>query len=115
MNRSRNAICNTPDPVGISGCEVRITMLHETGTGFGSKFLGEVRIPLVDIDFEKGYSCWHMLQPREPELSAVLQDNPPSLGSLRLKIQFTSDYVLSSRYYEPLKSLILKSPDCKVS
>ena len=111
LSRSRNAICSAPDPAGISGCEIRISLQHETGAGFSSTFLGEVRIPLQGIDLEKGYKCWHMLQAREAEQATVR----PGMGSLRLKIQFTSDYVLSSRYYEPLKSALLRSTECKVS
>uniref|UniRef100_A0A8C9BRA9 RAS p21 protein activator 2 n=1 Tax=Phocoena sinus TaxID=42100 RepID=A0A8C9BRA9_PHOSS len=33
------------------------------------------------------------------------------LGSLRLNICYTEDYVLPSEYYGPLKTLLLKSPD----
>lgn len=113
LSRSRNAVCSAPDPAGISGCEIRISLQHETGTGFRSTFLGEVRIPLQGIDLEKGYKCWHMLQPRPGEQPDTLLEKP-NLGSLRLKIQFTSDYVLSSRYYEPLKSALLSSTGCKV-
>lgn len=80
---------------------------------FGNTFLGEVVIPLDKIDYEKGYTCWHMLQGRPRKLED--KSSQPNLGSLRLKVQYTSDYVLSSRYYQPLKNFILQSPDMKVN
>ncbi|ELV13674.1 Ras GTPase-activating protein 2 [Tupaia chinensis] len=50
----------------------------------------------------------YLLQPRD-------NGNKPSktddLGSLRLNICYTEDYVLPSEYYGPLKTLLLKSPD----
>lgn len=106
LSRSRNAVCSAPDAIGISGCEVGVRIQHETGAGFGSTFVGEVRIPLQGIDLQKGHKCWHMLQPRPTH---VTSHPKPALGSLRLKVQFTSDHVLSSRYYEPLRTALLDS------
>lgn len=77
---------------------------------FGNTFLGEVVIPLNDIDLEKGVKFWHLLQGRRTQEEKT---DPPNLGSLRLKIQYTSDFVLSSQYYEPLKKFLLKSPQTK--
>lgn len=93
---------------------INLTVFHENNStiGFGSTFLGQVAIPLDEIDLVRGYNCWHMLQPREANNKLEGKNN---LGSLRLKIQYTSDYVLSARYYDPLRKLILSSPDVKVS
>jgi hypothetical protein len=52
----------------------------------------------------------YLLQPRDTGRS----DDKTGLGSLRLKIHYTSDYVFSSRFYDPLRKLILISTDVKV-
>lgn len=95
-----------------SNWSINFTVNHENNGVFGSTFLGQVTIPLDEIDLVKGYNCWHMLQPREANSKV---DCKGSLGSLRLKLQYTSDYVLSGRYYDPLRKLILSSADVKVS
>jgi len=53
----------------------------------------------------------YLLQPRDTGRS----DDKTGLGSLRLKIHYTSDYVFSSRFYDPLRKLILISTEVKVN
>ena len=36
------------------------------------------------------------------------------LGSLRLKLQYTSDEVINSKHYDQLLNLVLQSPGVKV-
>uniref|UniRef100_A0A2R5LNX0 Putative ras gtpase-activating protein n=1 Tax=Ornithodoros turicata TaxID=34597 RepID=A0A2R5LNX0_9ACAR len=91
-----------------SSLELRVSLNHDisvVGGMFGSMFLGEVRIPLKDLDLERGHEAWYLLQPREwPKPSKG------DLGSLRLKLFFTSDSVFSSQFYHDLRELLLMSP-----
>lgn len=48
-----------------------------------------------------------------PPGTRLSSDN--SLGSLRLKIQYTADHVFPSEAYEPLCALLLQSVDISVS
>lgn len=89
--------------------ELKISLMHDSGGVFGNVFMGEVRIPLQGIDLMKGHNAWYFLQPRD--VSTKIQKT--ELGSLRLKIYYTSDHVFSSQFYDPLRKLILKSPKCK--
>lgn len=110
-----------------SNLELRVCLQHDlSGVGgmFGSSFLGEVRIPVRDLGLERGCShqAWYLLQPRSEG-----QRSPPtamgsssangaaagSLGSLRLKLFFTSDRVFSSHFYRDLRELLLMSPNVK--
>ena len=58
--------------------------------------------------------------PRSPVIRYCLQGREPSrqspqdLGSIRLKICYTADYVFGSHYYQDLRSLLLSSADVEV-
>jgi len=86
--------------------------MHDSSGMFGNVFLGEIKIPLGDIDLKNGHNAWYLLRPRE----VINKNDEPKieLGSLRLKIQYTSDYVLASRYYEPLRRMLIDSAEIKV-
>ena len=51
----------------------------------------------------------YCLQGREPS-----RQSPQDLGSIRLKICYTADYVFGSHYYQDLRSLLLSSADVEV-
>lgn len=87
--------------------------MHDGNGMFGSAFLGEVKIPLNDIDLN-GHNAWYLLQPRDT-CRTIDERHRTGLGSLRLKIHYTSEYVFSSRFYDPLRKLILSSPEIKVN
>lgn len=53
----------------------------------------------------------YLLQPKDNGSKSSKYDD---LGSLRLSISYTEDYVLSSEFYSPLRSLLVKSPDVQV-
>uniref|UniRef100_A0A8C9BLR9 RAS p21 protein activator 2 n=1 Tax=Phocoena sinus TaxID=42100 RepID=A0A8C9BLR9_PHOSS len=48
---------------------------------------------------------------QDPGKKTNISSKTDDLGSLRLNICYTEDYVLPSEYYGPLKTLLLKSPD----
>lgn len=110
-------------------CHCRVCLQHDlSGVGgmFGSVFLGEVRIPVRDLGLERSCShqAWYLLQPRsEGQRSPPTATGPSSangaaagsLGSLRLKLFFTSDRVFSSHFYMDLRELLLMSPTVKVN
>lgn len=77
------------------------------GGMFPGAFLGEVKIPLRDLDPKSVHKAWYFLHGRENG-KQPRQD----LGSLRLRISCTSDYVFSSDYYDELRNLLLKSAEC---
>lgn len=57
------------------------------------------------------FSCRYWLGPREDK------NDPPSkqeLGSLRLRVCHTQDYVFPSRFYDPLRETILGIKDGQV-
>ncbi|XP_075537385.1 ras GTPase activating protein 1 [Dermacentor variabilis] len=111
----------------LSNLELRVCLQHDlSGVGgmFGSVFLGEVRIPVRDLGLERSCShqAWYLLQPRsEGQRSPPTAMGPSSangaaavsLGSLRLKLFFTSDRVFSSHFYMDLRELLLMSPTIK--
>ncbi|XP_068810699.1 ras GTPase-activating protein 2 isoform X2 [Struthio camelus] len=70
-------------------------------------FLGEIKVP-VKVLRNDSFQAWYLLQPRENGNKSSKTDD---LGSLRLNICYTEDYVLPSEYYASLRNLLLKSPD----
>ncbi|RWS16363.1 ras GTPase-activating protein 3-like protein [Dinothrombium tinctorium] len=95
----------------LSCFEIRIMVMHDVSGVFGNVFLGEIKIPLSDVPLEAGIKAWYLLRPREVCLKS--ENKKCDKGSLRLKIEYTSDYVLSSRHYDPLRNLLLKSPEIR--
>ncbi|KAJ7377019.1 Ras GTPase-activating protein 2 [Desmophyllum pertusum] len=72
-------------------------------------FLGEVRVPLSKCDLSSMYEGWYWLGPREDK-----HDPPVSkheLGSLRLRVCHTQDYVFPSSFYDPLRETMLGIKD----
>ncbi|XP_062438370.1 ras GTPase-activating protein 2 isoform X2 [Rhea pennata] len=70
-------------------------------------FLGEIKVP-VKVLRNDSFQAWYLLQPRENGNKSSKTDD---LGSLRLNICYTEDYVLPSEYYASLRNLLLKSSD----
>ncbi|XP_037076220.1 ras GTPase-activating protein 3-like [Pollicipes pollicipes] len=95
----------------LAAMQLRVTVWHESTGIFGNLFLGEVRITLTGEaglklnPHDPGYDTWYFLQPRENN-RVIAHD----LGSLRVKLQYTSDQVISSKHYDQLLNLILQSP-----
>ncbi|XP_067014375.2 ras GTPase-activating protein 3 isoform X2 [Anabrus simplex] len=93
--------------------ELNVTLWHDTPGMSDKVFLGEVRIPLRG-QFTSS-NAWYFLQPRSsknrPSKSSpgALPGTQESLGSLRLNIHYTADYVFSSHVYDNLRDLILQS------
>ncbi|MEJ1285669.1 RAS p21 protein activator 2 [Cricetulus griseus] len=71
-------------------------------------FLGEIKVPVNVLRNDSSHQAWYLLQPRDNGNKSSKTDD---LGSLRLTLCYTEDYVLPSEYYDPLKTLLLKSPD----
>lgn len=86
--------------------ELNVVVWHDSSGVFGNVFLGEVKINLQDLNLTRDHDAWYFLQPRDNAKSPKTD-----LGSLRLKIDYTSDHVFSSCFYDPLRNLILKSPE----
>ncbi|GAB6021126.1 hypothetical protein CHUAL_003760 [Chamberlinius hualienensis] len=95
--------------------ELRVTLYHDSGGTSAGTFLGEIKISLQGIDKIDQYSAWYFLQPRDKSIKMIKTAKPakPDLGSLRLRIDYTSDHVFSSHYYDALRNLILQSPEVK--
>ncbi|KAG1930618.1 ras GTPase-activating protein 2 [Pimephales promelas] len=72
-------------------------------------FLGETRVSVKILRNDHVHKAWYLLQPK----GNGTKPKPDDLGSLRLKVTYTEDNVLSSACYTALRNLILKSPDVK--
>uniref|UniRef100_A0A8C3SBE2 RAS p21 protein activator 2 n=1 Tax=Chelydra serpentina TaxID=8475 RepID=A0A8C3SBE2_CHESE len=90
----------------IEKLEVRID-LWNNGNLVQDVFLGEIKVP-VKVLGNDSFQAWYLLQPRENGNKSSKTDD---LGSLRLNVCYTEDYVLPSEYYAALRNLLLKSPD----
>ncbi|GLV39157.1 Ras GTPase activating protein 1 [Carabus blaptoides fortunei] len=103
-------------------CELSVSIWHDSPGMADDVFLGEVRIPIRGQQQQNAAAsnAWYFLQPRStknrpskscstPPGTRLSSDN--SLGSLRLKIQYTADHVFPSEAYEPLCALLLQSVD----
>ncbi|XP_034947168.1 ras GTPase-activating protein 3 [Chelonus insularis] len=99
--------------------EVVVGLWHASpGMGEQPAFLGEVRVPLRGLQKQptSTSTAWYFLQPRATKHrpSKITHNSTPpgtlpSLGSLRLKIHYTADYVFPSEMYDRLRSLLLQS------
>ncbi|GAB1294546.1 Ras GTPase-activating protein 2 [Apodemus speciosus] len=91
----------------IEKLEVRIDLWNNENL-VQDVFLGEIKVPVNVLRNDSSHQAWYLLQPRD-------NGNKPSktdgLGSLLLTLCYTEDCVLPSEYYEPLKTVLLKSPD----
>uniref|UniRef100_T1IVH0 Ras GTPase-activating protein 3 n=1 Tax=Strigamia maritima TaxID=126957 RepID=T1IVH0_STRMM len=99
-------IYNATTEEDLGRVELQVAVWHDSSGVFGSVFLGEVKICLQGLTLSQGHDAWYFLQPRDNTKSTK-----PQHGSLRLKIQYTSDHVFSSSFYDPLRNLILNSPN----
>uniref|UniRef100_A0A2C9K6R3 Ras GTPase-activating protein n=1 Tax=Biomphalaria glabrata TaxID=6526 RepID=A0A2C9K6R3_BIOGL len=96
--------------------EVSVSLFHDDskvsremlGHMFKGCFLGEVKIPIVFNDLNRPHKAWYCLQAKEHSRS-----NELSLGSIRLRISYSEDYVFPSKYYDGLRNLILQSANTK--
>ncbi|KAK7869883.1 hypothetical protein R5R35_006686 [Gryllus longicercus] len=111
---------------GAEWAELRVALWHDaSGVAAGNVFLGEVRLPLLGQQHLQRAlgSAWYFLQPRsgaqrgspkQPAGAGAGAGSPlaalEGLGSLRLKIHYTVDYVFPSPAYDALRDLILQSP-----
>ncbi|XP_077344694.1 ras GTPase-activating protein 2 isoform X2 [Lithobates pipiens] len=91
----------------IEKLEVRVD-LWNNGNLAQDVFLGEVRTSVSVLRNDSTHRAWYLLQPKDNGSKSSKNDD---LGSLRLSISYTEDYVLSSEFYSPLRSLLVKSPD----
>ncbi|KAF0305369.1 Ras GTPase-activating protein 3 [Amphibalanus amphitrite] len=95
----------------LAALQLRVTVWHDSPGIFGNIFLGEVRVPLTGeagLKLNLSHDTWYFLQPRENN-RVIAHD----LGSLRLKLNYTSDEVISSKHYDQLLGLVLQSPMVK--
>ncbi|XP_056095375.1 ras GTPase-activating protein 2 [Rhinichthys klamathensis goyatoka] len=72
-------------------------------------FLGETRVSVKILRNDHVHKAWYLLQPK----GNGTKPKPEDLGSLRLKVTYTEDNVLSSACYTALRNLMLKSLDVK--
>ncbi|ESP04353.1 hypothetical protein LOTGIDRAFT_170855 [Lottia gigantea] len=111
-NKGQNHDRNLYNFEDVFNGSLTISVLHDDikvsrevlGNMFPGTFLGEVKIPLRDLDIRSIHKAWYCLQPKESS-----RQSRPDLGSLRLKISYTADYVFLSHYYDALRNLILHS------
>jgi Ras GTPase-activating protein 3 len=93
----------------VAKVEISVSLWHDDSRMsqlgiFPAVFLGEVKIPLKDLDVTKVHQAWYFLQPRSNR-----QSNQ-NVGSLRVKICFNADHVFPAEYYDDLRELLLQSP-----
>ncbi|XP_064614886.1 ras GTPase-activating protein 3-like isoform X2 [Liolophura sinensis] len=113
-NRGQNQDRNQYVIDDVFSGEMSISLWHDDsrvsrevlGGMFRGVFLGEVKIPLRDLDIRHRHNAWYFLQSRDGS-----KHTNQELGSIRLKISYTADHVFSSHYYEDLRNLLLKSPN----
>uniref|UniRef100_A0ACB8FB03 Ras GTPase-activating protein 2 n=1 Tax=Sphaerodactylus townsendi TaxID=933632 RepID=A0ACB8FB03_9SAUR len=90
----------------IEKLEVRVD-LWNNGNLVQDLFLGEVKIPVKTLGSDS-FQAWYLLQPRD---NGNKSSKSEDLGSLRLNICYSEDWVLPSEYYAPLRNLLLKSTE----
>nr|XP_006637884.1 PREDICTED: ras GTPase-activating protein 2 isoform X1 [Lepisosteus oculatus] len=93
----------------IEKLEIKVD-LWNNGNLVQDVFLGETRVSVKILRNDSSHRAWYLLQPKDNGNKTSKVDD---LGSLRLNITYTEDNVLPSKYYTPLRDLLLKSPDVK--
>lgn len=88
--------------------ELTIFVKHDSCGRSGNAFLGEVRIPLSKYELNESHKAWYYLQPK-----SIVTKSGPNLGSLRLRLDYISDYVFSSQRYDSFRKLLLLSPEVR--
>ncbi|XP_038604808.1 ras GTPase-activating protein 2 isoform X1 [Tachyglossus aculeatus] len=91
----------------IEKLEIRVD-LWNNGNLVQDIFLGEIKVPVKVLRNDSSHQAWYLLQPKDNGSKSSKTDD---LGSLRLNVCYTEDSVLPSEYYNPLRNLLLKSPD----
>ncbi|XP_060598929.1 ras GTPase-activating protein 3-like isoform X2 [Ruditapes philippinarum] len=94
--------------------DLRVSLWHDDsrvsrevlGGMFPGVYLGEVKIPLRDLDTSSAQNSWYFLRPN-------LDFKPASedFGSIRLKVSYNTEHVFSSQYYDDLRNILLQSSD----
>ncbi|XP_058446512.1 GTPase-activating protein [Malaya genurostris] len=124
---SKNDSNNTYTVVPLGGadlCEVVITFWHDSPGMGDDVFLGEIKLPVRGKQQLNAVqqSAWYYLQPRTshsrpsrtcatPPGTRLSCDN--SLGSLRLKLNYTADHVFPLATYDQLLNILIQSIDQK--
>ncbi|XP_053668607.1 GTPase-activating protein [Anopheles marshallii] len=109
---------------GADLCEVVISFKHASPGMGDDVFLGEIRIPVRGKQQQNAVqpSAWYFLQPRTSQSRPMRTcATPPgtrlscdnSLGSLRLKLNYTSDHVFPLATYDQLYNVLIQSIDQK--
>uniref|UniRef100_A0A182JMT7 Ras GTPase-activating protein n=1 Tax=Anopheles atroparvus TaxID=41427 RepID=A0A182JMT7_ANOAO len=105
---------------GADLCEVVISFKHSSPGMGDDVFLGEIRLPLRGKQQQAAVqpSAWYFLQPRTSQSRPMRTcATPPgtrlscdnSLGSLRLKLNYTSDHVFPLANYDHLYNVLIKT------
>ncbi|XP_050068359.1 GTPase-activating protein isoform X2 [Anopheles maculipalpis] len=109
---------------GADLCEVVISFKHASPGMGDDVFLGEIRIPVRGKQQQNAVqpSAWYFLQPRTSQSRPTRTcATPPgtrlscnnSLGSLRLKLNYTSDHVFPLATYDQLYNVLIQSIEQK--
>uniref|UniRef100_A0A182R172 Ras GTPase-activating protein n=1 Tax=Anopheles farauti TaxID=69004 RepID=A0A182R172_9DIPT len=109
---------------GADLCEVVISFKHASPGMGDDVFLGEIRLPLRGKQQQNAVqpSAWYFLQPRTSQSRPMRTcATPPgtrlscdnSLGSLRLKLNYTSDHVFPLATYDQLYNVLIQSIEQK--
>ncbi|XP_043927910.1 ras GTPase-activating protein 2-like [Protopterus annectens] len=93
----------------IEKLEIRVDLWNNINL-VQDNFLGEIKVPVKILKNDSAFQAWYYLQPKD---NVHKSSRPEDLGSLRLNICYSEDYVLSSQHYTPLRDLLLKSPEVK--
>ncbi|XP_053680398.1 GTPase-activating protein [Anopheles nili] len=109
---------------GADLCEVVVSFKHASPGMGDDVFLGEIRLPLRGKQQQNAVqpSAWYFLQPRTSQSRPMRTcATPPgtrlscdsSLGSLRLKLNYTSDHVFPLATYDQLYNVLIQSIEQK--
>ncbi|XP_035796216.1 GTPase-activating protein-like isoform X1 [Anopheles albimanus] len=109
---------------GADLCEVVIAFKHASPGMADDVFLGEIRLPVRGKQQQSALqpSAWYFLQPRTSQSRPMRTcATPPgtrlscdnSLGSLRLKLNYTADHVFPLATYDQLYNVLIQSIDHK--
>ncbi|KAH9388626.1 Ras GTPase-activating protein 2 [Tyrophagus putrescentiae] len=93
----------------LAGAELSIFVMHDSCGRSSNNFLGEIRIQMSKLELNESHKAWYFLQPK----SFVSPKSNLNLGSLRLRLNYTSDYVFPSQLYFSLRNMLLSSIEMK--
>ncbi len=74
--------------------------------------MGQVNLLIGSLEPGKAHTSWYTLLPR-PNVSGRIPQ--PSIGTMRIKVNYALDYVHPRSSYEPLISLLARSFENGVS